>query len=151
MNFSTAEEILNYAIKREVEAARFYVDLSKVMEKREMRAAMIEMAEEEKRHRDCLVALRDGGGFEALTQESVQNLKIAEVIEMPTVHTGMDWAQTLAVAMKREQAAYELYKQLAEAAPSAELTKVFETLATEEARHKRSFELEYDERVLEDV
>jgi rubrerythrin len=151
MTFETTEEVLNYAIKREIEAIRFYSRLAEIMEKREMRAAMLEMADEEKRHRDCLVALRDGGGFDEIGIKAVQNLKIAEFVAMPPVDPGMNWAQTLAVAMKREQAAFDLYTQLAAAAPSPQLTKVFETLASEEARHKRRFEEEYEGRVLEDV
>lgn len=151
MTFATAEEALNFAIKREIEAARFYTQLSERMRRREMKAALLAMADEEKGHRDRLIAIRDGGGFDAAPTTAFQDLKIAEQVEMPQVTDDLDWNQALIVAMKREKAAWQLYVQLAAAAPGAELKAVFEGLAREEAGHKLRFEEEYDEGVFQEI
>jgi rubrerythrin len=150
MEFKSVEEALNYAIKREIEAARFYTQLSEKMRKREMKAALLSMAEEEKGHRDRLIAIRDGGGFTGdETERKVTDLKIAEFVEMPVITDDLDWSLALVVAMKREKAAQQLYLKMAEAAPDAELRQTFLGLAQEEAGHKLRFEQEYDEVVLE--
>lgn len=149
MQFASAEEALNYAIKREIEAARFYSQLATRMQKREMREALQEMAEEEKSHRDRLIAVRDAGGFEEAGGTPVADLKIADYVEMPEITHDLDWAQALIVAMKREAAARQLYLELARVAPNDSLRGLFERLAEEEGLHKRRFEAEYDERVLE--
>ncbi len=47
--------------------------------------------------------------------------------------------------MKREKAAYKLYKRLAKSAPTKELKIIFTKLAGEEANHKINFEIEYDD------
>jgi len=56
-------------------------------------------------------------------------------------------AGTAAVA-KKERAAFELYSDMAEKVPDANLKQVFVGLAKEEAKHKLFFETEYEERVL---
>ncbi len=62
----------------------------------------------------------------------------------------MDYQDILAVAMKREERAHNLYSTLASNTDDAELKKVFEVLAQEEAGHKLALENEYDEHVLTD-
>ena len=54
-------------------------------------------------------------------------------------------------AIKAEQAAQELYTGLAEATDDPNLAAVFMALASEEAKHKHRFEVEYEENVLEGV
>ncbi|MDP2359817.1 MAG: ferritin family protein [bacterium] len=146
--FANVEEALNFAIKREIEAARFYTQLAARMQRREMKEALLEMAEEEKGHRDRLITVRDGGGFQARPRE-LRDLKVADYVDMPEITADLDWAQALIVAMKREAAARDLYLELARLSPDEAIRSVFERLAEEEGLHKRRFEAEYEERVLE--
>jgi rubrerythrin len=148
MQFASAEEALNYAIKREIEAARFYTQLAAQMQKREMKDALLEMAAEEKSHRDRLIAVRDQGGFEP-PAGALLDLRVSDYVEMPEITRDLDWAQALIVAMKREAAARDLYLELARNAPDDALRGVFTRLAEEEGQHKLRFEAEYEERVLE--
>ena len=67
-----------------------------------------------------------------------------------TVTTNMDHQDILAVAMKREERAHDLYVTLASNTDDAELKKMFEVLAQEEAGHKLALESEYDEHVMTD-
>jgi len=148
MQFATAEEALNFAIKREIEAARFYTQLAARMRKREMQEALLEMAEEEKSHRDRLIAVREQGSFTS-SDQTMQDLKVADFVVMPEITDDLDYAQALILAMKREASARELYLELARVAPDEALRQVFNRLAEEEGLHKRRFEAEYEDRVLE--
>ena len=52
--------------------------------------------------------------------------------------------------MKKEQTAYELYTTLAEESSLPDIKKVFQKLASEEAKHKLFFETIYDEDILKE-
>jgi len=52
--------------------------------------------------------------------------------------------------MKKEKASYRLYSDLAEQVDNEELKDTFLWLASEEARHKLRFEIEYDDLVLKE-
>jgi rubrerythrin len=47
--------------------------------------------------------------------------------------------------MRREKAAYDLYKKLAVTIQDPTYSSLFESLANEELKHKNRFETEYDD------
>jgi rubrerythrin len=51
--------------------------------------------------------------------------------------------------MKAEKAAFTMYTKLAELTDDPSFTRIFRSLAQEEAKHKLRFEIEYDDHVLE--
>ena len=150
MGFANVDEILDYAIAREEEAAALYTDLAWRVERPGMRAAFLEFAKEEQGHKLHLESIK-AGQLPALTVREVQGLGIAESLDAPEASDTMTYAESLAFVIKAEQAAHELYTSLAEATDDPNLAAVFSALASEEAKHKRRFELEYDEVVLEGV
>jgi len=150
MGFSNIDEILDYAISKEEEAAALYTDLAKRAERPGMREAFLEFAKEEEGHKNHLESVK-AGALPALTVRQVQGLGIAEHLATPELTATMTYAESLAFVIKAEQAAHELYIDLAETTDDPNLAAVFTALASEEARHKRRFELEYDEVVLEGV
>ena len=150
MAFANIDEILDYAIAKEEEAAALYTKLAERAERPGMRSTFLEFAREEHDHRRYLEGIR-AGELPALTIRQVQGLGIAEQLEEPAQDADMTYAEALAFAIKAEQAAHELYTGLAETTDDPNLAAVFTALASEEAEHKRRFELEYDEVVLEGV
>jgi rubrerythrin len=150
MGFANIDEILDHAIAREEEAAALYTDLAERVERPGMRAALLEFAQEEQGHKLHLESIK-AGQLPALTVREVQGLGIAESLDAPEASDNMTYAESLAFVIKAEQAAHELYTSLAEATDDPNLASVFEALASEEAKHKRRFELEYDDVVLEGV
>jgi rubrerythrin len=150
MGFANIDEILDYAISREEAAAALYKDLAELAERPGMREAFLEFAQEEEGHRRHLESIR-AGELPALTIQQVQDLGIADHLGEREPTAAMTYAEGLIVAIKAEQAAQELYTGLAEATDDPDLAAVFTALASEEARHKHRFELEYDEVVLEGV
>ena len=141
--FSTIEEILDFAIASEVEAHDFYAALAQWTKNHEMHEVFEQFAIEELGHKVKLEAVKAG---ELLIgeEEKPPSLGIAEYLVDIEPKADMSYAEALILAMKREKAAYRLYLDLAEAAMAKELTDMFLALAGEEANHKLRFELEYD-------
>jgi rubrerythrin len=150
MGFANIDEILDYAISREEEAAALYTELAGRIERPGMREAFLEFAKEEEGHKRHLESIK-AGELPALTIRQVQGLGIAEHLTKPELSANLTYAEALAFVIKAEQAAHELYTGLAETTDDPNLSAIFTALAGEEAKHKRRFELEYDEVVLEGV
>jgi len=146
---NTIDEILNYAIDQEQQAADFYANLAGRAEKAGMKDILLEFAAEEKRHKERLLAVKSGE-HELTPEQEVLDLKISDYLVEVDATDDISFQDALIVAMKRERAAYELYSDMAEKVPESNLREVFVGLAREEAKHKLFFESEYDERVMMD-
>ena len=146
---NTIDEILDYAIDQEQQAADFYRNLAGHAEKGGMKEILLEFAEEEKRHKERLLAVKTGE-YELTPEQEVLDLKISDYLVEVEATDDISYQDALIVAMKRERAAYDLYSDMAEKVPESKLRQVFVGLAREEAKHKLFFESEYDERVLTD-
>jgi len=146
---NTIDEILNYAIDQEQQAADFYANLAGRAEKAGMKDILLEFAAEKKRHKERLLAVKSGE-HELTPEQEVLDLKISDYLVEVDATDDISFQDALIVAMKRERAAYELYSDMAEKVPESNLREVFVGLAREEAKHKLFFESEYDERVMMD-
>jgi rubrerythrin len=146
---NTVDEILDYAIDQEQQAADFYADLAGRAEKAGMKDILLDFAAEEQGHKQRLLAVKQGE-YELTPEEEVLDLKISDYLVEVGATEGISYQDALIVAMKRERAAFQLYTDMAARVPESHLKEVLEGLAREEARHKLFFETEYDERVLMD-
>jgi len=146
---NTVEEILDYAIDQEQQAADFYENLAGRVEKGGMKEILLEFSAEEQRHKQRLLAVKSGE-HELTPEQEVLDLKISDYLVEVEVSDNISYQDALIIAMKRERAAYELYTDIAAKVPESHLKEVLEGLAIEEAKHKLFFEAEYDERVLMD-
>jgi rubrerythrin len=146
---NTVDEVLDYAIDQEQQAADFYANLAGRAEKAGMKELLLEFAEEEIRHKERLLAVKSGER-ELTPEQQVLDLKISDYLVEVDASDDISYQDALIVAMKKERAAFELYSDMAEKVPESNLKEVFVGLAKEEAKHKLFFESEYDERVLMD-
>ena len=144
---NTVDEILDYAIDQEQQAADFYTSIAARAEKAGMKKMLLEFAEEENRHKERLLAVK-AGERKLTPAKVVLDLKISDYLVEVDASDNISYQDALIVAMKRERAAFELYSDMAEKAPDANLKQVFAGLAKEEAKHKLFFETEYEDRVL---
>jgi rubrerythrin len=149
MEFQSADDVLDYAIHREEEAAAFYERLAERAERESMRRIFLEFAGEEKGHRAKLMAVKKGQKLQVSRRE-IRDLKIADYLADVDPEEELDYQQALVLAMKAEKEAYRLYLTLADSAEETSLRELFLDLAQEEAKHKLRFEIEYDDRVLRD-
>lgn len=147
MNFKSVEEILDFAIKNEVEAAALYTDLAERVDRPHVKKVLLGFAEEERGHKAKLEAVKTGRTMLG-SQERVVDLKIGDYLVEAEVADNMSYQDVLILAMQKEKAAFKLYNDLAQAAPDPGIQELFLGLAQEEAKHKLRFEVEYDEQIM---
>jgi len=145
--FNSVDEILDFAIAKEEEAADFYKSLANRMEKPAMKKVFEDFSHEELGHKAKLTAVKQGKLLLS-AKEKVQNLKIAEYLPDVPKTGDFDYQKALVLAMNREKGSFILYNKLAEAADNPGVKETFLALAQEEAKHKLRIEIEYDERIL---
>lgn len=144
---NTVDEVLDYAIDQEQQAADFYAGFAARAEKAGMKKMLLEFAEEEKRHKERLLTVK--AGERKLTPEKeVLDLKVSDYLVEVDASDNISYQDALIIAMKKERAAFKLYSDMAEKVPDTNLKQVFAGLAKEEAKHKLFFETEYEDRVL---
>jgi len=146
---NSVDEILDYAIDQEQQAADFYANLAGRAEKAGMKDILLDFAAEEKSHKERLLAIK-AGDHELTPEEEILDLKISDYLVEVDSGDDISYQDALIVAMKRERAAFQLYTDMAAKIPESHLKEVLQGLAKEEAKHKLFFESEYDERVLQD-
>ncbi len=144
MNFKSFEEAIDFAVKGEEEAQRFYLSLASKMDRPYMREVFEEFANEELGHKKKLLAIK-AGQINVPKVERVLDLKISDYVVDAEASPQMDYQQALIVAMKAEKKAYRLYMDIAGKVEDETLRNTFLMLANEEAKHKLRFEIEYDD------
>jgi len=143
--FKTFAEVVNFAIMREEEAYRFYLDLAGKVDDPFMKGILTDFAEEELKHQKILKEL-DVKGLERIFENvarKIDDLDIADNIKDVSPAPGIDFKGLLIVAMKREEKSQNLYSFLAEASADNDLSLFFVGLAKEEAKHKLRIEKTY--------
>ncbi len=143
-NFKNIEEILDFAITNEIRAAEFYENLSTQAKTKSMKETFEKFSKEERGHEARLKKIKSEGVFDA-RKEDILDMKMSDYLVKGNTKGKMTYQDALILAMKREKAAYKLYKRLAKSAPTKELKIIFTKLAGEEANHKMNFEIEYDD------
>jgi rubrerythrin len=146
MKFNSFEEILDFAIEREKQAVTFY---QKLVDKETFPASKQTLAEfvgEERNHQTLLEAFKNGNrNLVEYDYEWIPDIKRSDYIVDMKYEPGMDFAEILRLAMKREEKALRLYNALATKTDDADCIKLFKMLAQEEAKHKQTFETLYDD------
>ena len=140
--FRSADDILDYAIAREIEAHEFYLDLAGRIVKADLRKAVKDFAADELQHSIRLRAIK--AGEVAFIEEEIGHLGVAETVPEIEPHPDMSYVDLLVLAMNREKAAFRIYTNLASIVTEKGCREVFLGLAQEEAQHKLRLEIEYD-------
>lgn len=149
MKLDSVDEILDFAIRQEEHAAKFYTDLANRMGRAHMKETFLDFAEEEKRHKAKLIGVRDGQVM-LVSEKRVLDLKIGDYLEEVIPSADLSYRQALILAMKAEKTAFKLYSDLASTTDDATVKQTLLGLAQEEAKHKLRFEIEYDDNFLKE-
>jgi len=147
--FNSMDEILDFAIERETDANRFYLDLASRVEMPAMEKVFEDFAKEELEHKAKLQTMKESKAISA--EPSELELKIADYIVGIQPSPNMNYVDALRLAMQREKASFRLYTDLAAKMKNQQHKMVFLTLARQEAGHKLRFEIEYDDAVLKEI
>ncbi|MCX8117896.1 MAG: ferritin family protein [Desulfobacterota bacterium] len=140
-------EILQFAIDKEVEAFQFYTQASQQARYSGGKELFMSLAKEEEGHRKLLENLN----MEKIAQkriEQVPDLHISDYMVEVALTPDLSYADILRIAMKREEKSLKLYTDMKESHTDEALKKLFEFLASEEAKHKLRLEKIYDDEIL---
>ncbi len=147
-DFDSVDEILEFAIIREVEANEFYMDLARRLESPAMRELVLEFAEEELEHKAKLELEAMKEGIVVTAAEKVAEFKIADYMSDVELSDDMGYKDLLILAAKKERRSLRLYIDLAAIVENTDSRETLLSLAVEEAKHEARFEIEYDEVLL---
>lgn len=130
------KEILKMAVGNEVEAYEFYRDAAAKMKDPAMKKTFMELADEESGHKVLLEGYLNNE-MKDMKFSDEKDYKVAETVEAPqTLSTDMAFKDAIALAMKKEQEAMEMYQQFADASEGAKQKETFLELAKMERGHK---------------
>ena len=130
------KEILKMAVGNEVEAYEFYRDAAAKMKDPAMKKTFMELADEESGHKVLLEGFLNNEMKDMKFSEE-KDYKVAETVEAPqALSTDMAFKDAIALAMKKEQEAMEMYQQFADASEGAKQKETFLELAKMEKGHK---------------
>ncbi len=146
-DFSTLKEIIDFAMEKEIEAEALYVNLGRQAKTDRSSSIFEELAAEEKKHYESLKNL-DAARLDAANIKDIPDLKISDHLHEISLSDDMTYQDTLVFAMKSEEHSHKLYSGLAKHTGDADIKKILELLAMQEARHKLRLETEYDDFIL---
>jgi rubrerythrin len=138
------DEILEFAIAREVEANRFYLALAERVASAEIRKVFEELAEEELEHKAKLELEVMKTGKVMPAGERVTIPEHEYIVSNVGSKLDMDYKDMLMLGIEKEEAAFRTYVNLVGQAQDEESREVLLALAEEEVKHKMRFETEYD-------
>jgi rubrerythrin len=147
MKFRGFEDIIQFAIQREEEAAKGYGDMVKIATDEAAKKLLLDLKEEEINHRRILQGVTTAK-IEASATKDVKDLKISDYLVEEPLGPAMNFQDLLVFAAKKEKKAVELYTDLAKRSKTKEQKKLLEFLAKQEKTHKLRLELEYEKHVL---
>jgi len=145
MKSKVLQNIIDFALNREAEAAQFYADIQLKTNSISLKKLTKELEEMEKNHIDVLKKIfnESSNGFDS---ESAKKIKLSEV-EVEDSEAN-DLNEIIKIAMKREEKSFNLYSAIAEKYLDVHLKNVFLKLAEEEANHKSMLENYYYNEIL---
>jgi len=151
---NTTEEILRYAIGRENESYKFYMDWAEQVKHLLLREALESFAREELRHKSLLELeiLKTGkvvAGAEIPGEaQEIDHLILPQDFESEAdvlrIFLQADVKNIFMQAIEREKASFHVYIDLALNIGEEEMRQTFLSLAEEEEKHRIWFEIEYD-------
>jgi rubrerythrin len=138
------KKILEMAIGNEIEAYEFYTGAVSKSQSDSMKTIFRELAEEEMKHKKTLEGFLHNEKLQFKFHESHKDYKVSEATELPALTSEMSFAEGVALAMKKEQEAMEMYQQFADASMDGQQKEIFSELAKMELGHKVKLEELYN-------
>ena len=146
MAFQTLKEILDRAIQNEDEANRFYSQAANTVKDPSAKELLNEFARIELKHKTVLQNFDlSKVDEEHHTVKKAHDLHLSDYLLDKKITPDSSIQDIMIHAMKREQKAYQFFKDMAKVVSSIEVKNLFEDLAAEELDHKGRIETEYDD------
>lgn len=138
-NPTSVNDLLKSAIADEEEAYAFYSEVAQRMNDKTIKKIFLDLAKDELGHKEFITKCMND-------QSLLSNLplpkdyKVSEATQEPALSVKIKPADAIALAMKKEQKAADLYKKLAAEAINPTYRTTFQGLATMELGHKTHLE-----------
>jgi len=140
--FDSADEVLNFAIIREIDANIFYLRLSGMVKDAGLIKVLKNLAAVVLDHSNKLEAVKSGKS--GLDDVDVKKLEIFDYADDIAAEAVTDYIDLLVIGMKKEETSRKLYTDLAAITEGGELKDIFLRLAQQEAKHRQRFETEHE-------
>ena len=147
--FGSLAAVLDFAIRREVEAAESYGELAERSSQEAVRELLLDLQGQERKHEEILRGLASER-LVPLFHRDVPDLKISDYTVDEPVGADSSLQDLLLHAAKREAKAAALYADLRAKVDDPEHRRLFDFLIQEEREHKFRLEKEYERHVLEE-
>jgi len=141
------KETIQFAIEKEIKSFNFYTEASKLAKFSGAKELFSDLAREEVGHRKMLEKL-DREKVIGVRIERVPDLRISDYLVEIEYKPDLPYAYILRIAKKMEEKSFNLYTDMKKSNTDADLKKLFEFLANEEAKHKLRLEKIYDDEIL---
>ena len=141
------DDMLHFAIEREIESVHFYTEASQKVKHSGMKELFLDFVQQEKKHKQKLEDVRKGK-IRLIHIREIPDLKISDYLVESELSPEASYADILRIAMKREERSVKLYTNLKEKNTDQTLIHLFAFLIQEESKHKYALEKLYDDEVL---
>ena len=141
---SSVGEVIELAIRREVQAAEFYTTLARRVSDTQMRGLFERLALEELEHKAKLELEMIKEGFVARTVGRLIDVDLPDYVSELEIGPEVEYKDILTLAIRKERRSFRLYVQLASLASEEPVREALMELAEEEARHLVQVEAEYN-------
>jgi len=150
----TIDEILEEAIKGEVESYELYTWATDLVRAEHVKDTLRTLAKEELGHKASLEQMQANTATlrwqtKELLRAPIQDYRIGDHLVVKPLSSDSTFQDVLIFASRKEQRSYQLYRDLAEKAEGPART-VLEAMSKDELRHKNLVERWYEEVVYQD-
>ncbi len=140
MNENDFNKLIDFAIDQENQAFEFYTAAAQKVTNPGVRKIFEELAADENGHANLLEIYRNNRELGIIFKIQDVDYKITETQDLPALSLEMKPSEAIAIAMKRELEAAELYRNLAASALNPTEKEAMENLSNMEMGHKHKLE-----------
>ncbi len=139
MKIEELRSIIDFAVENELESYEFYRDAAEKVEDEFLKTTFQDLAAEELEHKSFLEEFLESG-VEEIKLKEFSDYKISETIDKPELTVAMKFSDAIALAIKNEEEAMDMYQSLSEVCVDEEQEKIFLGLMEMEKSHKAKLE-----------
>ncbi len=140
----SSEDILEFAISKEMESYHFYLALARHVSTVRIREVFEELAHEELEHKAKLELEIIKTGKAVPARQDHAGSDSDYIVSNRQAPLDIEYEDMLVLAMEKEEASFRTYVNLVATARDETVRELLLALAEEEVRHKLRFKTEYD-------
>ncbi len=150
MNFSSLNDVLTFAIRKEHDSRELYLMFRDMVKDAGAKALLEDLANQELGHKNLLENALKKENVELIDgKKAVKDLHLSDYMVAEDIGPDSSPQNVMLFAMKKEEEAYSMYNMLLGNYDRTELDDLFARLAQEELHHKEILEREYEEHFMQ--